>query len=283
MPCTGWVDFGSASGASYQYSLSHFSIGNHEQPSGGTPDADAHRQHVGGRPPTAHASTCSNPGSGERHRQRARRERCGRGDGDRCRRAEGVDAWPRCRPTSAAPSSSGRPTGSWPARRSWLDCSPRRTASPSARHAEEVDAAARILRGFGEEATRLFGRQVPMDAVPGMERHVAVLHPPAHRVSWPPSCPSTTPSSCTPTRSRAALAAGNAVIGKPPSDCPLTVLLHRGHPRGGGPAGRGPPDADRQGSRIGPLLASDPGRRPGDGHRQRRDGHRRWAASRPST
>jgi acyl-CoA reductase-like NAD-dependent aldehyde dehydrogenase len=38
---------------------------------------------------------------------------------------------------------------------------------------EEVGAAIRIIRGFGEEAKRLFGRQVPMDAVPGAERHVA--------------------------------------------------------------------------------------------------------------
>ena len=38
---------------------------------------------------------------------------------------------------------------------------------------EEVDAAARIIRGFGEEAKRIFGRQVPMDASPGSEKHVA--------------------------------------------------------------------------------------------------------------
>ena len=65
---------------------------------------------------------------------------------------------------------------------------------------EEVDAAARIIRGFGEEAKRLFGRQVPMDAVPGAERHRGHDDSPAHRRRAPPSPPSTIPSSCTRTR-----------------------------------------------------------------------------------
>src|SRR5918996_1216058 len=38
----------------------------------------------------------------------------------------------------------------------------------------EVAAAIRIFRGFAEESKRLFGRQVPLDAVPGLERELAI-------------------------------------------------------------------------------------------------------------
>ena len=39
---------------------------------------------------------------------------------------------------------------------------------------EEIGAAIRIFHGFGEESKRLFGRQIPVDAVPGLERHLAL-------------------------------------------------------------------------------------------------------------
>src|SRR5512140_3255808 len=50
----------------------------------------------------------------------------------------------------------------------------RENGKPIRQTREEIGAAARIFRGFGEEAKRLFGRVMPMDAVPGMERHFAV-------------------------------------------------------------------------------------------------------------
>ncbi|MEV4535841.1 aldehyde dehydrogenase family protein [Asanoa sp. NPDC049518] len=63
----------------------------------------------------------------------------------------------------------------------------------------EVAAAIRIFRGLAGEATRIFGRQIPLDAVPGLERHFAVtIREPLGVVAA--LVRSTTPSSCTPTR-----------------------------------------------------------------------------------
>ena len=70
---------------------------------------------------------------------------------------------------------------------------------PLAQTSDELAAAARIFRGFAGEATRLFGRQIPLDAVPGLERHLAVTLT-SRSARSPPSSRSTTPSSCTPTR-----------------------------------------------------------------------------------
>jgi acyl-CoA reductase-like NAD-dependent aldehyde dehydrogenase len=36
---------------------------------------------------------------------------------------------------------------------------------------EEIAAAIRIVRGFAEEAKRIFSQTVPLDTVPGMENH----------------------------------------------------------------------------------------------------------------
>src|ERR1700754_1648835 len=46
-------------------------------------------------------------------------------------------------------------------------------AKPIIQTRGEVAAAVRIFRGFGEEAKRLFGRQIPLDAVPGLEKNLA--------------------------------------------------------------------------------------------------------------
>jgi acyl-CoA reductase-like NAD-dependent aldehyde dehydrogenase len=88
---------------------------------------------------------------------------------------------------------------------------------------EEIAAAARIFRGFGEEAKRLFGRTVPMDAIPGMERHVAftIRQPIGVVVAI---VPFNYPAELWAHKAAAALAAGNALISKPPSPCPLTLL-----------------------------------------------------------
>ena len=88
---------------------------------------------------------------------------------------------------------------------------------------DEVRVTARIFRGFGEEAKRLFGRVVPMDAVPGQERHLALtIRQPLGVVAA--IVPFNYPVELYAHKAAPALAAGNAVIAKPPSECPLTLL-----------------------------------------------------------
>jgi lactaldehyde dehydrogenase len=123
---------------------------------------------------------------------------------------------------------------------------------------EEVAAAARIFRGFGEEAKRLFGRQIPLDAVPGLERHMAItIRQPIGVVAA--IVPFNYPVELYAHKAAAALAAGDAVIGKPPSDCPLAllevagILQRSGLPRAAHQMISGP------GERIGPLLAASDG------------------------
>lgn len=92
--------------------------------------------------------------------------------------------------------------------------------APSARR---VSRAARIFQGFGEEAKRLEGRVVGMDSVPGMESHLAmtVRQPVGVVVAI---VPFNYPAELYAHKGAAALAAGNAVICKPPPQCPLTLL-----------------------------------------------------------
>jgi len=99
----------------------------------------------------------------------------------------------------------------------------RENGKPILQTREEVAAAIRIYRGFAEEAKRIFGRVVPMDAVPGQERHFAVtIRQPLGVVAA--IVPFNYPVELCAHKDGAALAAGNAVIVKPPSDCPLTLL-----------------------------------------------------------
>jgi lactaldehyde dehydrogenase len=87
----------------------------------------------------------------------------------------------------------------------------------------EVAAAIRIFRGFGEEAKRLFGRQIPLDAVPGLERNFAVtVREPLGVIAA--IVPFNYPVELYAHKAAAALAAGNAVIVKPPEKCPLALL-----------------------------------------------------------
>ena len=87
----------------------------------------------------------------------------------------------------------------------------------------EVAAAVRIFRGFGEEAKRLFGRQIPLDAVPGLERDLAItFREPVGVVAA--IVPFNYPVELYAHKGAAALAAGNAVIVKPPEKCPLAVM-----------------------------------------------------------
>jgi acyl-CoA reductase-like NAD-dependent aldehyde dehydrogenase len=94
---------------------------------------------------------------------------------------------------------------------------------PISQTREEISASIRIFRGFGEEAKRVFGRQIPLDAVPGLERHLAVtLREPLGVVVA--IVPFNYPVELYAHKAAAALAAGNAVIVKPPEKCPLTLL-----------------------------------------------------------
>ncbi len=87
----------------------------------------------------------------------------------------------------------------------------------------EVLVTANIFRGFGEESKRMFGRVMPVDAVRGNERHFAfTIRQPLGVVAA--IVPFNYPVELWGHKAAAALAAGNAVISKPPSACPLTLL-----------------------------------------------------------
>jgi acyl-CoA reductase-like NAD-dependent aldehyde dehydrogenase len=134
----------------------------------------------------------------------------------------------------------------------------RENGKPIQQTREEVAAAIRIYRGFAEEAKRILGRVVPMDAVPGQERHFAVtIRQPLGVVAA--IVPFNYPVELCAHKDGAALAAGNAVIVKPPSDCPLTLLKiaalmeEAGLPKAAHQVITGP------GELIGEFLAQSPG------------------------
>lgn len=134
----------------------------------------------------------------------------------------------------------------------------RENGKPIQQTREEVGAAIRIFRGFAEEAKRIFGRTVPMDTVPGMERHVALTIRQSLGVVAA-IVPFNYPVELYAHKGAAALAAGNAVIMKPPSNCPLTLLKiavlmeEAGLPRAAHQVLTGP------GELIGDFLAKSPG------------------------
>ena len=87
----------------------------------------------------------------------------------------------------------------------------------------EVAVTANIFRGFAEEGKRMFGRVMPVDAVRGNERHFAfTIRQPLGVVAA--IVPFNYPVELWGHKAASALAAGNAVISKPPSACPLTLL-----------------------------------------------------------
>ena len=119
---------------------------------------------------------------------------------------------------------------------------------------EEITAAARIFRGFGEEAKRIFGKSASLDMVPGMERHFAItVRRPVGVVAA--IVPFNYPVELYAHKAAAALAGGNPVVVKPPSACPLTllkiaeILENLGLPRAGHQVVTGP------GETIGDFLA----------------------------
>ena len=122
----------------------------------------------------------------------------------------------------------------------------------------EVGVTASIFRGFAEESKRIFGRVMPVDAVPGNERHFAVtIRQPLGVVAA--IVPFNYPVELYAHKAAAALAAGNAVIVKPPSACPLTLLKIAGLIEAAGI-----PHASHQmitgpGEVLGDFLARTPG------------------------
>jgi len=134
----------------------------------------------------------------------------------------------------------------------------RENGKPIRQTREELAAAARIFRGFAEEARRIFSKTVPLDTVPGMENHFAVtIRQPLGVVAA--IVPFNYPVELYAHKAAAALAAGNAVIAKPPSQCPLTLLRvarlleEAGLPRAAHQMITGP------GEVIGDFLARSPG------------------------
>jgi acyl-CoA reductase-like NAD-dependent aldehyde dehydrogenase len=123
---------------------------------------------------------------------------------------------------------------------------------------EEVAVTARIFRGYAEQAKRILGRLFPMDAIPGQEHNLAfTIRQPLGVIAA--IIPFNYPVELWAHKAAAALAAGNACIVKPPSDCPLTLLKIAelmqkvGLPQAAYQVITGP------GSRIGEFLASSPG------------------------
>ena len=134
----------------------------------------------------------------------------------------------------------------------------RENGKPIRQTREEIAAAIRIFRGFGEESKRMFGKSMSLDMVPGMQRHFAfTLRRPVGVVAA--IVPFNYPVELYAHKAAAALAAGNAVIVKPPSDCPLTllkvaeILENTGLPQGAHQMITGP------GAVVGEYLAKSPG------------------------
>lgn len=128
---------------------------------------------------------------------------------------------------------------------------------PIAQTRAEVAVTANIFRGFAEESKRIFGRVMPVDAVRGQERHFAItIRQPLGVVAA--IIPFNYPVELWGHKAAAALAAGNAVISKPPSACPLTLLKiaelmeEAGLPRAAHQMITGP------GALIGDFLARSP-------------------------
>lgn len=87
----------------------------------------------------------------------------------------------------------------------------------------EIDATVRIFRGYAEEAKRLLGRTTPLDTIPGHENSLAVtIRQPRGVVVA--IAPFNYPAELWSHKVAGGLAAGNAVITKPPEECPLVII-----------------------------------------------------------
>jgi acyl-CoA reductase-like NAD-dependent aldehyde dehydrogenase len=88
---------------------------------------------------------------------------------------------------------------------------------------QELNAALRIIRGYAEEALRQFGRVTPLDSIPGHDHSLALSMRQPRGVVLA-IVPFNYPIELWAHKLAGALAAGNAVITKPPEQCPLTIL-----------------------------------------------------------
>ena len=122
----------------------------------------------------------------------------------------------------------------------------------------ELDAAIRIFRGYAEEAKRVFGRATPLDSIPGQQGSLALtMRQPRGVVAA--IVPFNYPAELWAHKVAGGLAAGNAVITKPPEECPLTIgriarfLEEAGLPRAAHQVVTGP------GEVVGAALVRAPG------------------------
>jgi acyl-CoA reductase-like NAD-dependent aldehyde dehydrogenase len=87
----------------------------------------------------------------------------------------------------------------------------------------EVGVAARIFRGYAEEAKRLFGKSVPLHGIPGREKSLAItMRQPLGVIAA--IVPFNYPVELWSHKVAGGLAAGNAVITKTPEECPLAII-----------------------------------------------------------
>ena len=87
----------------------------------------------------------------------------------------------------------------------------------------EIDAAARIIKGYAEEAKRLFGHTVPLHGIPDLENSLAMtVYQPKGLIAA--IIPFNYPVELWSHKIAGGLAAGNCVITKAPEECPLAML-----------------------------------------------------------
>ena len=87
----------------------------------------------------------------------------------------------------------------------------------------EIDAAARIIDGYADEAKRLHGETVPLHAIPDLENSLAMtIYQPLGVIAA--IIPFNYPVELWSHKIAGGLAAGNCVITKAPEECPLAIL-----------------------------------------------------------
>lgn len=87
----------------------------------------------------------------------------------------------------------------------------------------EIDAAARIIQGYAEEAKRLHGETIPLHSIPNLENSLAMtLYQPLGVIAA--IIPFNYPVELWSHKIAGGLAAGNCVITKAPEECPLAML-----------------------------------------------------------
>ena len=101
----------------------------------------------------------------------------------------------------------------------------------------EIDAAARIIKGYAEEAKRIHGHTIPLNSIPNLENSLAMtLYQPLGVIAA--IIPFNYPVELWSHKVAGGLAAGNAVITKAPEECPLAMLeISKYYEAAGLPAG----------------------------------------------